>query len=65
MGEKAPSGAVDEGKKTLITGWRGQAVFDVSQTEGAPLLVPRSANHSAVEAPQLWESLAGVARAHG
>jgi len=65
MGEKPPSGAVDEGKKTLITGWRGQAVFDVSQTEGAPLLVPRSANHSAVEAPQLWESLAGVARAHG
>lgn len=65
VGEKAPSGAVDEGKKTLITGWRGQAVFDVSQTEGAPLLVPRSANHSAVEAPQLWESLAGVARAHG
>ena len=65
MGEKPPSGAVDEGKKTLITGWRGQAVFDVSQTEGAPLLVPRSANHSAVEAPQLWEPLAQVARAHG
>ncbi|MFJ5698739.1 ArdC-like ssDNA-binding domain-containing protein [Arthrobacter sp. NPDC093139] len=65
VGEKPPSGAVDEGKKTLITGWRGQAVFDVSQTEGAPLLVPRSANPSSVEAPQLWESLARVARAHG
>lgn len=65
VGDKLPSGAVDEGKKTLITGWRGQAVFDVSQTQGAPLLVPRSANHSSSEAPQLWEALAGVARAHG
>ncbi|MFX1821782.1 ArdC-like ssDNA-binding domain-containing protein [Pseudarthrobacter sp. CC4] len=64
MGEKLPRGAVDEGKKTLITGWRGQAVFDVSQTQGAPLLVPRSGNTS-VEAPQLWESLTAVARGHG
>ncbi|MHA7289574.1 ArdC-like ssDNA-binding domain-containing protein [Arthrobacter sp. MDT3-24] len=62
--DKLPRGAVDEGKKTLITGWRGQAVFDVSQTQGAPLLVPRPVN-SSVEAPQLWESLAGVARSHG
>jgi antirestriction protein ArdC len=65
VGDKLPRGAVDEGKKTLITGWRGQAVFDVSQTEGTPLLVPRSANPSSVEAPQLWESLSAVARAHG
>lgn len=64
VGDKLPSGAVDEGKKTLITGWRGQAVFDVSQTQGAPLLVPRPGN-SSVEAPQLWASLAGVARSHG
>lgn len=63
-GDKLPSGAVDEGKKTLITGWRGQAVFDVSQTQGAPLLVPRPTN-SSVEAPQLWEALARVARSHG
>jgi antirestriction protein ArdC len=65
VGENPPNGAVDEGKKTLITGWRGQAVFDVSQTEGAPLLVPRSANPSSVVVPQLWESLAQVARSHG
>jgi antirestriction protein ArdC len=65
VGENPPNGAVDEGKKTLITGWRGQAVFDVSQTEGAPLLVPRPANPSSVETPQLWKSLAQVARAHG
>ncbi|MGF9648857.1 ArdC-like ssDNA-binding domain-containing protein [Pseudarthrobacter oxydans] len=65
VGDKLPGGAVDEGKKTLITGWRGQAVFDVSQTQGAPLLVPKPADHSSVEAPQLWEALSGVARAHG
>jgi antirestriction protein ArdC len=65
VGDKLPRGAVDEGKKTLITGWRGQAVFDVSQTQGAPLLVPRPANGLSLEAPQLWESLAGVARSHG
>jgi antirestriction protein ArdC len=64
VGDKLPRGAVDEGKKRLITGWRGQAVFDVSQTQGAPLLVPKPAN-SSVEAPQVWESLAGVARSHG
>ncbi len=65
LGDKLPKGAIDEGKKTLITGWRGQAVFDVSQTQGAPLLVPRPAAHSSLEAPQLWEALAGVARAQG
>ena len=65
VGEKLPRGAVDEGKKTLITGWRGQAVFDVSQTEGAPLLVPRSSGPSSVAARQLWESLVAAARAHG
>jgi hypothetical protein len=60
-----PKGAVEEGKKTLIIGWRGQAVFDVSQTQGTPLLVPRPAGPSPADAPELWESLAGVARAHG
>ncbi|WP_146072517.1 ArdC-like ssDNA-binding domain-containing protein [Arthrobacter sp. 4R501] len=65
VGDKLPPGAVDEGKKTLITGWRGQAVFDVSQTQGAPLLVPRPADGSSMDAPQLWESLTAVARAHG
>lgn len=65
VSDKPPLGSIDEGKKTLITGWRGQAVFDVSQTEGAPLLVPRPSLVSSAVAPQLWESLAGVARAHG
>lgn len=65
VGDKPPTGAIDEGKKTLITGWRGQAVFDVSQTEGAPLLVPRPNGVPSALPPQLWESLAAVARAHG
>lgn len=52
--------------RSRIIGWRGQAVFDVSQTEGEPLLVPTS---GPLEVPpqadscaQLWESLTGVAR---
>lgn len=65
LGDKLPRGAIDEGKKTLITGWRGQAVFDVSQTQGAPLLVPRPGDAPAFDAPHLWESLARVARTHG
>lgn len=65
LGDKLPNGAVDEGKKTLITGWRGQAVFDVSQTQGAPLLVPRPSDAPTFDALHLWESLARVARTHG
>ncbi|WP_457967672.1 ArdC-like ssDNA-binding domain-containing protein [Arthrobacter sp. D1-29] len=65
VGESLPPGGVDGGKKTIITGWRGQAVFDVSQTQGRPLLVPRGGAESAAGAPELWESLANVARRHG
>ena len=56
-GEQLPHGAVDDGKKTVITGWRGQAVFDVSQTQGTPLLVPRGGADSVVDAAELWGSL--------
>lgn len=52
--------------RSRIVGWRGQAVFDVSQTEGEPLLVPIP---SKLEVPleagsysPLWESLTAVAR---
>lgn len=65
VGDSLPRGAVDGGKKTIITGWRGQAVFDVSQTQGRPLLVPRSGTEAGEGAPELWESLANVARRHG
>ncbi|MET1086624.1 MAG: ArdC-like ssDNA-binding domain-containing protein [Arthrobacter sp.] len=63
-GEQLPHGAVDDGTKTVITGWRGQAVFDVSQTQGAPLLVPRG-GAAGVDAGELWRSLATVAASHG
>lgn len=65
VGEKPPRGAVDDGKKTVITGWRGQAVFDVSQTQGTPLLVPRDGTRASVDASQLFGSLAEVAHRHG
>jgi antirestriction protein ArdC len=64
-GEQLPPGAVDDGKKTVITGWRGQAVFDVSQTQGTPLLVPRGGAVAGVDAGELWRSLAAVAGRHG
>ncbi|MFF2316964.1 ArdC-like ssDNA-binding domain-containing protein [Arthrobacter sp. NPDC058097] len=64
VGDQLPHGAFDDGKKTVITGWRGQAVFDVSQTQGTPLLVPRGLG-SGVDAAELWGSLEAVARSHG
>jgi antirestriction protein ArdC len=64
-GGQLPHGAVDDGKKTVITGWRGQAVFDVSQTQGTPLLVPRGGADSVANAPELWSSLEAVANSHG
>ncbi|WP_104092134.1 ArdC-like ssDNA-binding domain-containing protein [Arthrobacter sp. GMC3] len=52
--------------RSRIVGWRGQAVFDVSQTEGEPLLVPvpgqREVSPDAGSYAQLWESLTAVAR---
>lgn len=65
VGEKVPRGAVEDGKKTVITGWRGQAVFDVSQTQGTPLLVPRDGTGPGIGASELFGSLAEVAHRHG
>lgn len=65
LGEKLPRGAVDDGKKTIITGWRGQAVFDVCQTQGTPLLVPRAMDGPGPDTAELWQSLADVAGMHG
>lgn len=62
--ELAASG--DGEHRSRIVGWRGQAVFDVSQTEGEPLLVPIAGQlevpSQADSCTQLWESLTGVAR---
>ena len=65
VGEKPPQGAVEGGKKTVITGWRGQAVFDVSQTQGTPLLVPRTQVGLGAVASDLFASLRDVAQSHG
>lgn len=52
-----------------IVGWRGQAVFDVSQTEGEPLLVPSGNAERAVQPSidheELWHSLFAIAADHG
>ncbi|MHA7141856.1 ArdC-like ssDNA-binding domain-containing protein [Arthrobacter sp. Sr33] len=64
-GDQLLHGAADDGEKTVITGWRGQAVFDVSQTHGTPLLVPRGGAAGGVDAGELWLSLATVASRHG
>ncbi|MHA7299371.1 M78 family metallopeptidase domain-containing protein [Pseudarthrobacter sp. MDT1-22] len=40
-----------------IVGWRGQSVFDVSQTEGEPIYVPRAGVGMADVPAGLWRSL--------
>jgi hypothetical protein len=44
-----------------IVGWRGQAVFDVSQTEGEPIYVPRAGVGMADVPAGLWKSLVHAA----
>lgn len=61
IGEDGPKDALRDEKKSVVTGWRGQAVFDVSQTRGRPLLVPRGDNPAAASSQKLWDSLALVA----
>lgn len=56
-------------RKTHIVGWRGQAVFDVTQTEGKPLLVPRLETSPedpwASDHQRIWDSLRKVAGGRG
>lgn len=65
-GERALAEPGDGTNRSRIVGWRGQAVFDVSQTEGEPLLIPVPSQpespRRADSCAQLWESLAAVAR---
>lgn len=64
-----PPGGVADRSRTRIIGWRGQAVFDVSQTEGEPLLVPLGNAELAVEPSadheNLWTSLVEIAGHRG
>lgn len=65
----AVAAEADDPRRSRIVGWRGQAVFDVSQTEGEPLLVPRRSAEPAkmtdAEGQELWASLVNVAEHHG
>jgi antirestriction protein ArdC len=65
IGEDGPKDALRDEKRSVVTGWRGQAVFDVSQTRGRPLLVPRGDTLSAASSQKLWDSLALVAGQYG
>lgn len=65
IGEAVPTDALSDEKRSVVTGWRGQAVFDVSQTRGRPLLLPRGESYSEAIGQQLWDSLTLVARKHG
>ncbi|WP_267547272.1 ArdC-like ssDNA-binding domain-containing protein [Arthrobacter sp. H14-L1] len=49
----------------VIVGWRGQAVFDISQTDGQPLLVPRPTVTNGSVPAGLWPSLVDVAVRRG
>ncbi|MFB9163368.1 ArdC-like ssDNA-binding domain-containing protein [Arthrobacter psychrochitiniphilus] len=64
--EPDPGQPGDGEHRSRIVGWRGQAVFDVSQTEGEPLRVPVAGQPEVPlqidSCTQLWESLTGVAR---
>lgn len=64
----APGDLADR-SSTRIIDWRGQAVFDVSQTEGEPLLVPRGNAEHAVDPnfdhEELWASLVEIASSRG
>lgn len=66
MGEPVLTEPGDGKTRSRIVGWRGQAVFDVSQTEGEPLLIPvpdqAEVPLEAGPCAHLWESLTAVTR---
>lgn len=48
-----------------IVGWRAQAVFDVSQTEGQPIYIPRPRVDVGTPHKGLWEALVKFSRNQG
>ncbi|WP_269939249.1 ArdC-like ssDNA-binding domain-containing protein [Arthrobacter sp. HY1533] len=48
-----------------IVGWRAQAVFDVSQTEGQPIYIPRPKVVVGTTTKGLWEALVKFAQNQG
>lgn len=59
------SGNAQESDHRRIVGWRAQAVFDVSQTEGQPVYIPRPMMEVGSSPMGLWSSLVKFARNQG
>ncbi|MCQ9164131.1 ArdC-like ssDNA-binding domain-containing protein [Arthrobacter sp. STN4] len=62
--EHASSGD-EQGDRRRIVGWRTQAVFDVSQTEGQPIYIPRPMQGIGSSPAGLWPSLVKFAQRKG
>lgn len=59
------NGNTQEADHRRIVGWRAQAVFDVSQTEGQPLYIPRPMVEVGSSPMGLWPSLVNFAQDQG
>lgn len=59
------SGGTKETDRRMIVGWRAQSVFDVSQTEGQPIYIPRPMVEVGSSPMGLWASLVKFARNQG
>ncbi|ALO66726.1 hypothetical protein AS189_09715 [Arthrobacter alpinus] len=59
------SGCTKETDLRKIVGWRAQAVFDVSQTEGQPIYIPRPMVDVGSSPMGLWSSLVNFVQKQG
>lgn len=59
------SGGPMEADRRRIVGWRAQSVFDVSQTEGQPIYIPRPMVDVGSSPMGLWPSLVKFAQNQG
>ncbi|WP_315913267.1 ArdC-like ssDNA-binding domain-containing protein [Arthrobacter sp. lap29] len=62
---KQGSGGTKEADRRQIVGWRAQSVFDVSQTEGQPIYIPRPMVDVESSPMGLWSSLVTFAQNQG
>ncbi|MDO5745196.1 MAG: ArdC-like ssDNA-binding domain-containing protein [Micrococcaceae bacterium] len=59
------SGSTKQADNRRIVGWRAQSVFDVSQTEGQPIYIPRPLVDVGSSPVGLWPSLVKFAQNQG
>ncbi|WP_218713035.1 ArdC-like ssDNA-binding domain-containing protein [Arthrobacter sp. BF1] len=64
VADRASTGA-NEADNRRIIGWRAQSVFDVSQTDGQPIYIPRPMVGVGSSPMGLWSSLVKFAGNHG